>query len=118
MHCSACSTAIQEALGRMPGVISADVNLLTESANVEYKLGGNYAAVEAQIVQQIEDCGFEATVSTECPFDSELPGRVKLASVMPLHVLEKGTKSVKRSKCIELSKLWHRSEVRHVHAGG
>ena len=61
MHCAACSTAIQKALEMMPGVISADVSLLTESANVKYETASSVTA--AKLVQEVEDFGFEAQVS-------------------------------------------------------
>jgi copper chaperone CopZ len=64
MHCAACSTAIQKALVRLPGVVAADVSLLTESANVEYETGLESVVSVAKLVQEIEDCGFEAEVST------------------------------------------------------
>ena len=35
MSCSACAQAIQRAISRIDGVISASVNLLTEMATVE-----------------------------------------------------------------------------------
>jgi P-type Cu+ transporter len=60
MHCSACSTAIQKALQGMPGVYSADVNLLTESASIAYD--GKLTSVD-KLVSEIEDCGFEAKVA-------------------------------------------------------
>ena len=36
MHCSACATRIQRALGRLPAVASASVNLATTRAYVAY----------------------------------------------------------------------------------
>lgn len=63
MHCAACSTAIQAALVRLPGVVSAEVSLLTECASVEYETGPLSSVSVEQIVTEIEDCGFEAKVS-------------------------------------------------------
>lgn len=62
MHCAACSTAIQKALLSLPGVVSADVSLLTESAAIEYETGPLSAITVPKLVQEIEDCGFEAQV--------------------------------------------------------
>ena len=39
MHCNACATRIQRGLHRLPGVVSASVNLATERAYVSYDPG-------------------------------------------------------------------------------
>lgn len=57
MTCSACSASIESALGSLPGVVSATVNLTTEEAVVEYdaqQMGMR------RIVGAIEDAGFDA----------------------------------------------------------
>ena len=36
MHCSSCSTAVQNALTRLEGVMNASVSLLVQQAEVEY----------------------------------------------------------------------------------
>lgn len=59
MHCGSCSSAIQRALESLPGVHSAAVNLLSESASVRY----NPSTIDvAALVQEVEDCGFQAEV--------------------------------------------------------
>lgn len=60
MTCASCVNSIERGLRNLPGVISASVNLMTESAKVQYdrQLIGVRAIVEA-----IEDLGFNALVS-------------------------------------------------------
>lgn len=62
MHCSACSTAIETALRKLKGVSSAEVNLLTHTAQVEYaaEITG-----PRDIISEIEDCGFDASLAAD-----------------------------------------------------
>lgn len=59
MHCASCSGAIEKALLQLPGVTQAAVNLLAESAEVSY-LPSRVTA--KQIAEEVDDCGFEASV--------------------------------------------------------
>ncbi|KAK9810274.1 hypothetical protein WJX72_007760 [[Myrmecia] bisecta] len=59
MHCSSCSAAVEKALGALPGVESASVALLNESAAVVYD---STFASTAELVDTVEDAGFEASV--------------------------------------------------------
>src|SRR5512133_359133 len=55
MTCVSCSARIEKNLAKLPGVLSANVNLATEKATVEY----DPAAVdEAKMVHLIEDLGY------------------------------------------------------------
>lgn len=55
MTCGACSASITEAIESLDGVSSVSVSLITEEAMV------HYATLSAnQIIEKIEDCGFEA----------------------------------------------------------
>eukprot|EP00250_Pteridium_aquilinum_P013664 c21491_g1_i1 orf=568-3597(-) len=59
MTCAACSTSVEKALLRLPGVSSASVALLQNKAIVEY----NPSVVkENDITEAIEDAGFDAEV--------------------------------------------------------
>ena len=62
MHCAACSTAIETALGKLQGVSAAEVNLLTHSAQVTYSAE---ATGPRNIVAEIEDCGFDASLAVD-----------------------------------------------------
>jgi Cu+-exporting ATPase len=59
MHCSSCSTAVESALRALPGVLSADVALLSESATVRYSPA---STSEAEVLEAVEACGFDAQV--------------------------------------------------------
>ncbi|GAB4815110.1 hypothetical protein N2152v2_002156 [Parachlorella kessleri] len=59
MHCSSCSTAVESALRAVPGVISASVALLSESAEV---VCDATQQCEAAIVEAVESAGFEARI--------------------------------------------------------
>ena len=57
MHCGACAARIEHALGRVPGVASASVNLATARAFVSY----NGSAVSAdELCQTVADVGYSA----------------------------------------------------------
>ncbi|KAH7176161.1 hypothetical protein EDB81DRAFT_897228 [Dactylonectria macrodidyma] len=59
MTCAVCVNANTDELGRLEGVVDAVVSLVSNSATVTFD-GGN--ARVAQIVEAIEDLGYEATV--------------------------------------------------------
>ena len=56
MTCANCSARVERALGRLPGVAEAGVNLATERATVRY----DPAAVSAErIATAVADAGYE-----------------------------------------------------------
>jgi copper-transporting P-type ATPase V len=57
MHCSACAARIERALGRLPGVASASVNLATARAFVSYH--GSETSAGA-LCQTVADAGYTA----------------------------------------------------------
>ena len=60
MTCASCVARVEKALGRVPGVMEANVNLATESATVELQAGsGTGAAVRA-----IENAGYRVPRSS------------------------------------------------------
>lgn len=60
MTCGACSSSITEALEGLEGVLKASVSLLTNLAKIDHSL-----AISAEsLVSTIEDCGFDATLSS------------------------------------------------------
>ncbi|ART80995.1 heavy metal translocating P-type ATPase [Oceanisphaera avium] len=61
MSCASCVGRVEKALLRLPGVMTASVNLATESAQVSV-LSGNVD--EAQLVAAIKQAGYEATPIT------------------------------------------------------
>jgi P-type Cu+ transporter len=57
MTCAACSTRIEKVLNKMEGMVSANVNLATESAAVEF----NGALLSAdEIIAKIQNLGYDA----------------------------------------------------------
>ncbi len=57
MTCAACSTRIEKVLNKMDGMVSATVNLATESASVEF----NSAVLSIdQIIAKIQNLGYDA----------------------------------------------------------
>ena len=52
MSCAACSARVEKAVGKVPGVTSCCVNLLTNSMGVE-----GQASAEA-IIKAVEDAGY------------------------------------------------------------
>ncbi|KAG0451593.1 hypothetical protein HPP92_015687 [Vanilla planifolia] len=62
MTCSACTSAVEVAVGRVPGVVHVTVSLLQNKANVMFDPN---KAKEEDIRTAIEDAGFEAEVLSD-----------------------------------------------------
>ncbi|MCP8969439.1 heavy metal translocating P-type ATPase [Ectobacillus ponti] len=62
MTCAACSARIEKVLGKLPGIVQANVNLALETAAVEY----NPSEVSpSDIVKRVEKIGYGAVVKEE-----------------------------------------------------
>jgi len=62
MHCASCSALVTRGLAKTEGVLSANVNLSTEKAQVEY----DEAKVDVQkLIEAVKKKGYGAAVSTE-----------------------------------------------------
>src|SRR5699024_4439287 len=62
MTCAACSTRIEKVLNKQDGVKSANVNLTTETASVEYNPG----LVDTKgIIEKIKKLGYDAQLKAE-----------------------------------------------------
>lgn len=59
MHCGACAERIEDVLGRLRGVVSADVDYDQTRAVVVYQPN---RITPARIIAAIEDAGFSASV--------------------------------------------------------
>lgn len=57
-HCGACIAAIERALSRLDGVVSARLNLSTRRATVKWRPGGSIP----QFLHALSDAGYEASV--------------------------------------------------------
>ena len=62
MTCATCVKTIEDALGRLPGVASAQVNLATNAAFVDYS---GSSVTPAEIARAVRDVGYGATVAEE-----------------------------------------------------
>ncbi len=62
MHCASCVNHIEEALGRIPGVTSANVSLTANAAEVEYDPS---MADHAAIARAIEGAGYTPVAESE-----------------------------------------------------
>ncbi|KAI5071466.1 hypothetical protein GOP47_0013717 [Adiantum capillus-veneris] len=71
MTCAACSTSVEKALSRLPGVTSASVALLQNKAIVEYDPS---TVKEKDITEAIEDAGFDAEVLSKVVVRPSLAG--------------------------------------------
>lgn len=61
MTCASCVSAVENALGRQPGVKSVSASLLSKSASIDYdpsKVGVR------DLIAFVDDCGYEASIST------------------------------------------------------
>ena len=95
MSCAACSTRVEKAVSKLPGVTSCSVSLLTNSMGVEG------TATAEDIIAAVEQAGYgaspkskessahSATASTDALTDRETPALKKrlIASVVLLVVL-------------------------------
>lgn len=70
MSCAACSARVEKAVGKVPGVISCSVSLLTNSMGVE----GDVA--ESDIIKAVEDAGYGATVKSGNKAEGHIRGGV------------------------------------------
>lgn len=74
MTCGACSASVSEALQKFPGVLSASVSLLTETATVSHTL-----LVTPEILKMaVEECGFDCRVVLAQKFEVEDDEQVNL----------------------------------------
>jgi Cu+-exporting ATPase len=55
MTCAACSGRVERELAKAPGVVSANVNLATQKATVEYR---PQETTESQLKQVVADSGY------------------------------------------------------------
>lgn len=56
MHCTGCSSAVEKAIRRHEGIVSANVNLAAEKAFVDF----NSSVLSLEVIQKsIEDAGYE-----------------------------------------------------------
>lgn len=75
MHCGSCVTTIEEALSQMPGVLSANVNLTTSQAHVEFVPGLVDAAA---LNRAIEKSGYtvgQSPAASDAGLDQETQER-------------------------------------------
>lgn len=62
MTCAACATRIEKGLGRLPGVLKANVNLALETAVVEYD---SSRVGVTELIRQVEKLGYRAASKEE-----------------------------------------------------
>ena len=68
MTCASCVAHVERALGKVDGVVAANVNLATERASVEYVAG--LATVDA-LREAVRDAGYEVLDEQSQDFDAE-----------------------------------------------
>lgn len=62
MSCSACSSAVQNAVNKLNGIEKADVNLLTNSMSVTFN---DKVLSESDIIDAVKKAGYEASVKVK-----------------------------------------------------
>ena len=70
MHCAACAARVERAVGALPGVDSAVVNLLQENLKVIFTPG---EVNSEQIIKTVRGLGFEAEAEAADPFEPAEP---------------------------------------------
>jgi len=86
MHCASCSTLVQKGLQKTEGVISANVNLSTEKAQVEYDEG---KIDVSRLIEAVKKKGYGASVSTDA--DKSLEELEKKREIAGLRTLLMGS---------------------------
>ena len=88
MTCASCVVRVEKALKKMPGVLSATVNLATESARIEV---ATHDVTDARLRRAVRDAGYEprtpetqADVGRESPWAGFMPVGVGLLLTTPL----------------------------------
>jgi Cu+-exporting ATPase len=88
MTCASCVARVEKALKKMPGVVSASVNLATESARIEVASG---EVTDARLRRVVRDSGYEprtpeaqADVGRESAWAGFMPVGVGLLLTTPL----------------------------------
>jgi Cu+-exporting ATPase len=88
MTCASCVARVEKALKKMPGVLSATVNLATESARIE---AASNDVTDARLRRAVRDAGYEprtheaqADVGRESPWAGLMPIGVGLLLTTPL----------------------------------
>jgi len=77
MTCASCVARVEEALSSAPGVISANVNLASEKATVEYTEGANIADLR----QAVEEAGYTLGQEAETLEDVTIAAQRELRGV-------------------------------------
>ncbi len=72
MTCASCSTRVEKALGKVPGVLEASVNLATEQATVKLAQG----TAPAALIAAVERAGYGATLPLPSGEAPVAPARV------------------------------------------
>ena len=67
MSCAACSSRVEKAVSKVPGVTSCSVSLLTNSMGVEG------TATSAQIIEAVENAGYGALLKGAANEQAVLP---------------------------------------------
>lgn len=68
MSCAACSARVEKAVGKVPGVTSCSVSLLTNSMGVE----GNVS--ESEVIKAVEEAGYGALIKQSSLVDGKTTG--------------------------------------------
>jgi len=78
MTCASCVSRVEEALSNVPGVVSANVNLASEKATVEYTEGTE----PADLRQAVKDAGYKLGSETERLEDVTVAAQRELRGIM------------------------------------
>jgi len=88
MTCASCVARVEKALNKMPGVLSATVNLATESARIEV---ASLDVTDARLRRAVRDAGYEprtpeaqGDASHDAPWKGFMPVGVGLLLTTPL----------------------------------
>lgn len=92
MTCASCVGRVEKALKKTPGVVSAEVNLATEKAEVRFV--GRAEEIQSRIIAAVEKAGYTGALPAEVEAGAQAPTKalpdwwpVALSSVLSLPLL-------------------------------
>lgn len=84
MSCSACSAKIQNSVKKLDGVLNAEVNLLTNSMNVEFD---DDKIDSMKIIQSVRDTGYDAAIKGKKKEENKLTHEDETKSMLKRLIL-------------------------------
>ena len=107
MTCSACENHVHNSVCKLPGVNNVEVNLLTNSMNVEFD---ENQVNDAMIIKAVSDGGYQANVFSDSLVDDDDLSKLKKKLIycfIALFLLMYVSMSTMFNYCLLYTSIWH-----------